>query len=304
MVRWLVSVVSVALVSAVATGCSLFGPTTEAEVCTEFEALGVRLAEANGFIDNALFSQAGDLADVADRYEGEPSLSADADALEAIADSNSTTGFELMGATTRIAALCGHLLGDGGSIFGDGGSSLGGSGEVPEQTNYYAPDESTTTVPDLPSTTEPSTVSTVDSQTVSGPGGLSVSVPSGWTVGGSPAVANQQASDPNDPQIFVRFGASASPSVPLLAEIQAMERDNPNVQNGYQHIQQVETVFLGQSAVDWEFTFVKEGVSRHSLGRYWRQAGLTYVIYLSAPDRTWLSVRPVFDGMADTVVIH
>ncbi len=300
MVHW-VPAVSVALVVALTPGCSMFGPTTVSEVCAEFDELGDRFVEVNGFADNSLFSQAGDLADVAGRYDGTPSLSADADALEEISDSDSTTGFELMAATGSIASLCGRQLGEGVSPFGEGGISLGEQDQAPEQTGQAVPDEGTTAAPVPTATTAPSSA---DHYAVSGPGGLSVSIPSGWIVGGSPSAANQQASDPSDPQSFVRFGASAQPAVPLLTEIQAGERENPNVQNGYQRIQLVETYFLGQAAVDWEFTFIKEGVTRHALGRYWRQAGLGYVIYLSTPDSRWFSLRSIFDEMADTVVIH
>lgn len=300
MVRWLVSAILVMLMGAGVSGCAMFGPTTKAEVCAEFDELGRRFAAVNGFFDNALFSQAGDLADVAGRYEGTPSLDTDADALSNISDSDSTSGFELMAATATIAGLCGNYLGDSTSLAGDGGVALGQQDEAPE-TGYDAPGEGSAVDP-VPSSTAPPTVA--DSQTVSGPGGLSVSIPSGWVVGGSPSSVNQQASDPGNPDNFVRFGASAPLAVSLLAEIQAGERGNPNVQNGYQRIGLVETSFLGQDAVDWEFTFVKEGVTRHALGRYWRQTGLGYVIYLSAPDSQWFSVRSIFDGMADTVVIH
>jgi hypothetical protein len=294
---------SIAVVGVLTTACSLFGPTTKDEVCAEFDELESRVATANGYIDNLVFIQAGTLADVAERYDGEPDLTTDAEALETISDSNSTTNFELMAASTTIASMCNSLRseqdGDGSEWAGD---SPNGSGDgysedeldpSTDQTSEYEPP--TTTVDPEPQ---------VNGQAVSGPGGLTVTIPYGWQVGGSPAPANQQASDPADPQTFARFGASTPPNVALLAEIQAGESGNPNVQNGYQRIQLAETQFLGETAVDWEFIFVKDGITRHAYGRYWRYAGLGYVIYLSAPDTGWQSARPVFDLMASTAVIN
>jgi len=296
MVRWLVIAFSVVVVGAATTACSLFGPTTKAEVCAEFDELGDRFLKANGVFDNLVFSQAGTLADVADRYDGSPSLADDASALETISDADRTSGLELMAATDDIAQLCGHVLVESPLVSGDGGFSWG---EDSTDTETPAP-RPTTTEP--PATTDKSGVG--DGETVTGPGGIRVEIPAGWTVSDSPAAANQQASDPSDPQVFVRFGASAAPDVPLLTEIQNGERGNPNVQNGYRRVQLVGTSFLGQAAVDWEFTFVKDGMTRHALGRYWRQNGLTYVIYLSAPDSRWPSVRWIFDLLADSTGVY
>lgn len=299
MVRWLVIAVSVVVVGAGTTACSLFGSTTKAEVCAEFDELGDRFLNANGVIDNLIFSQAGTLAGVADRYDGSPGLADDASALDTISDADTTSGVELMAATHDIAQLCGHVLGEKTVLSGDGdfswGDEGGGSADTGNETPDYRP---TTTEP--PSATDESG----DRETVAGPGGISVEIPAGWTVTDSPAAANQQASDPGDPQVFVRFGASPPPDVPLLTEIQNGERGNPNVRNGYQRVQLAETSFLGQAAVDWEFTFVKDGMTRHALGRYWRQNGLTYVIYLSAPDGRWLSVQWVFDLLADSTTVY
>jgi hypothetical protein len=57
-----------------------------------------------------LFHKAGDLGDLADRYPAQR-LAADAEALKKIADSSSTSGGELMTATSQITNLCGHPLG-------------------------------------------------------------------------------------------------------------------------------------------------------------------------------------------------
>lgn len=300
MVRWLVVGGAIVAVFACATACALFsGPTTKDEVCAEFDELGDRFLEANGVVDNLLFIQAGTLADVADRYGGSPDLSADAAALGEISDADTTTGYELMAATDDIAAMCGHVLGER-RVVADGGGDWWDTEDPTEETGQPAP-----THTDPPPTTTGETPSTEDDlRTVTGPHGISLRIPASWTVGGSPAAANQQASDPADPSVFLRFGAADAPDVPLPTEIQNGETGNPNVRNGYRRVQLVELTFLGQPAVDWEFTFVKDGVTRHAFGRYWRQDGLTYVIYLSAPADRWVYVDWVFQIMSDSVSVN
>jgi len=101
-----------AAISAVAVlvGCSST-PSTDEDVCGSFNELGTQVLEGNGIIGNPLFQKVDELADVAGRYEGQPDLSGDAEALHEIADSDSTSGDELMNATMAIANLCGHPLG-------------------------------------------------------------------------------------------------------------------------------------------------------------------------------------------------
>jgi hypothetical protein len=91
-------------------GCSL-GPSNKDDVCASFDALDQQFTHGNGIIGNPLFHKAGSLADVADRYNGQPSLAGDAAALHKIAKSSATSGVELSRATTHIAQLCGHPLG-------------------------------------------------------------------------------------------------------------------------------------------------------------------------------------------------
>ncbi|MFC7511495.1 hypothetical protein ACFQV4_16445 [Streptomyces thermocarboxydus] len=79
------------LFTATTAGCST-GPTTQEEVCDKYDSLGNRLGIGQVF-GNPVFSAAGDLADVAGRYEGPEDLSADAERLESIADSDSTSNW-------------------------------------------------------------------------------------------------------------------------------------------------------------------------------------------------------------------
>jgi hypothetical protein len=112
------AVVSLAAAGSLLAGCAT-GPTDKAQVCAAFDELGTQLMQGNGVFGNPLFTKAEDLADVADRYQGGPSLAGDAAALEEIADSDSTSGAELMSATGSIATLCGHPLAMN-ALFGDG----------------------------------------------------------------------------------------------------------------------------------------------------------------------------------------
>ncbi|HEX3789799.1 MAG TPA: hypothetical protein VHW44_18170 [Pseudonocardiaceae bacterium] len=95
------------------------GPTSRADVCQDYDSLGIAYDSADGIFDNAVFDRAGDLADVAGRYSGSPSLGDDSAALNAIAGSDNTNGFALAGATGAIAELCGHELGVGVTQYDD-----------------------------------------------------------------------------------------------------------------------------------------------------------------------------------------
>ncbi|MEU0653621.1 molybdenum ABC transporter substrate-binding protein [Streptomyces albogriseolus] len=106
-----VAMAAAGLLVATTAACSM-GPTTKEEVCDRYDSLGDRLGIGQVF-GNPVFSAAGDLADVADRYEGPEDLSTDAQRLESIADSDSTSELELSEATRNVAVLCGHQLGSG-----------------------------------------------------------------------------------------------------------------------------------------------------------------------------------------------
>jgi|SRR3954463_16069347 hypothetical protein len=90
-------------------GC-VKSPSSKDDVCSTYDELGKQYMQGNGIIGNPLFHKAGDMADVASRYKGEPSLTQDAKALRAIADSDATDGLQLANATTHIAQLCGHTF--------------------------------------------------------------------------------------------------------------------------------------------------------------------------------------------------
>jgi hypothetical protein len=141
-------------------GCAT-GPTTRAQVCTQFDDLGQKVLAANGFFDNPVFSEAGDLADTARRYPGTPDLNGDASALDDIANSDSTSSLAIESATTHIAALCGHPLGFGTTDYGAGNygdSYLGASGNGNDDQQAAPPTEDTPEyTPDTPTYDNPET---------------------------------------------------------------------------------------------------------------------------------------------------
>jgi hypothetical protein len=275
-------------------GCST-GPTAKHDVCEQYDQLGRYALSANGLIDNLVFYTAGDLADTAKRYSGPENLSGDAKMLSGIADSSSTDNHELANATRHIADLCGYPLGMGALFGGSPGQNAQGGTAAPStrgaQTPVYTPPPS----PVVPSPT--SMAQSDDFRQVDGPAGLSVAIPAAFQLTASPSAANQQAADPANPDAFLRFGGSPAPKTTLLSEIQAGERTNPNVRNGYQRLQLTTITFQGTTAVDWEFTFIKDGHTRHAYGRYWRVGGTGYVVYASAPVDQWAALQPAFGHM-------
>ncbi|WIY06723.1 hypothetical protein QRX60_23790 [Amycolatopsis mongoliensis] len=140
-------------------GCAT-GPVDRRALCTGFDKLGSELMSANGLFDNAVFASAGDLADLADRYQG-GGLSADATALERISDADATNGFELERATSGTAKVCGHPLGLGTTSYAETGSGStqanGGYGSYGGY-GYSPPTESvTSTAPEPPTSSSPTT---------------------------------------------------------------------------------------------------------------------------------------------------
>ncbi|WP_328450370.1 MULTISPECIES: hypothetical protein [unclassified Amycolatopsis] len=152
------AVVAVALAGL--SGCAS-GPVDRRALCTGFDELGRTLMTAvGGIFDNAVFSSADDLSDLAERYSG-ADLSADAAALGKIADSDETSGTELQRATRQTATVCGHPLGLGTTSYADTGStsaggygSYGGGYSAPT-TSYTEP--TTTQYAEPPTSTEPTT---------------------------------------------------------------------------------------------------------------------------------------------------
>lgn len=267
------------------------GPSTAADVCTAFDELAGSVRAMTGFYDNPVFSHADDLGDVAGRYRGGADLSADVAALHGIADGDTTSVTQLEAATDHIARLCGHDL-TGVATFGQVVTEEPNPGTpVPGTTGPVYPDPADTTDPPQPNAAY---------QRLTGPGGISVEVPAGWADGQGSA-SYRQVGEADPAGAFARFGGYAPTRSSLLTEITAGERGNPKIRTGYHRISLSATGFRGAEAVDWQFTFVKDAVTRHVHGLYWRSAGSEYLIYLSAPEVEWPALEPVFDVVRDSV---
>lgn len=174
---------------------------------------------------------------------------------------------------------------------GTGGDTGGGQGTAPETTDSVV--NNLSSAPDTPS------APTGDYTQVTGPDNLMTEIPNGWQP--VPSGNYEQANDPNDSGRFVRYGATAAPPGDLLSSLMSAEQTNPNIQDGYQRVQLTNVDYHdGDPAVDWEFEFVKAGVTRHVYSRYWEANGTEYFVYVSATADRWLDTQPIFTEMADT----
>lgn len=176
-----------------------------------------------------------------------------------------------------------------------------GAAPVPVTSNRFAP--VTTTPPQArytttrPSTSVSSSVSTPTGyRAVTGPNGVFVSIPQTWTVAPGSQPTNHQAEDPATPGAVIRYGASASEARPLYDAVAANEA---GVKSGYQQIR-LATVSSSAEVVEWEFLYTAEGVQRHAFARYWRRAGLDYIVYGASNAADWTQMQQVVYIMVQT----
>jgi hypothetical protein len=166
--------------------------------------------------------------------------------------------------------------------------------------NTSTPDYPTTSVSFLPTATNGVLDLSNGYTTVSGPGGITTVAPNGWT----PVLDNgdhyYDATDPDDSSRFVRYGATTAPTGDLTASLAAGARaKGSRIGTGYQQIQLVATTFHGDRAADWEFRFVRTGVLRHVLARYWIVGDTEFFVYVSATDAGWSDTAPAFQAMTN-----
>lgn len=137
-------------------------------------------------------------------------------------------------------------------------------------------------------------------RTVSGPGGVHVAIPADWQVKPGAVPSNLQADAP-DGTSLIRFGGSAAEPGSLLDTVASNETENPNIVHGYLRLRLEPVVGMGVEAVNWEFEFVnKDGVQRHSYGRYWRLNGIDYVVYASTDAALWDTMTETIEVMVST----
>ncbi len=166
---------------------------------------------------------------------------------------------------------------------------------VPATSNSSDRLTTITTPPTRYTTTRPSTsvsgsvFTPVGFRKVNGPNGIFVSIPETWTVTPGSQPTNHQADDPATPGALVRYGASTSEARPLYDAVAANEA---GVKTGYQRIK-LATVSSSAEVVEWEFLYTVDGVQRHAFARYWRRAGLDYIVYGASNVPDWARTQQV-----------
>lgn len=165
-------------------------------------------------------------------------------------------------------------------------------------TSYRYP---TTSAPARTTTTTTSSVVPQGFQRVSGPGGITLAIPQAWTVAPGSLATHVQADDPATPGSLIRYGGSPSESRPLLDSVASNEQDNSGIQNGYQRLKLAQVPSTtGADIVEWEFTYLANGVTKHAFARFWRLNGTDYIIYGGATAAAWPAMATVVDVMVRT----
>lgn len=138
-------------------------------------------------------------------------------------------------------------------------------------------------------------------QRVSGPGGITLAIPRDWPVTPGSLATHVQADDPTTPGSLIRYGGSPSESRPLLDAVAGNEQDNTGIQNGYQRLRLARVPSsTGAEIVEWEFTYLANGISKHAFARYWRLSGTDYIVYAGATAEAWPAMAAVVDVMVRT----
>jgi hypothetical protein len=134
---------------------------------------------------------------------------------------------------------------------------------------------------------------------VTGAYNLSTEIPAAWT----PMPRSDsafQAGDPLDGGRFVRYGAAPVAGGNVIQRREQEERENPNIQDGYQRLALQPTAHLDAPAVLWEFEFNKDGLRRHVRAMFWEVDGVEYFVYASTTATEWEDTAPIFEHMVDT----
>lgn len=137
--------------------------------------------------------------------------------------------------------------------------------------------------------------------TFNGPSGrYSVGVPDGW----KPQPQRSGIVDiqnPTDSGEFLRM-LSLKSSASALAALSSEEPGFAKRYPSYRKIRLQDVTYRNYDAAEWEFTFDRNGVTRHVLYRAFSHDGRLYGIYLSAPETDFAQLRGRFDMAAATFV--
>ncbi|WP_285610484.1 hypothetical protein [Actinokineospora globicatena] len=162
-----------------------------------------------------------------------------------------------------------------------------------------------TEAPTPPSTTTAGTPSPVAMpvpegyQRVAGPGGLITTIPVGWTITRSSGPGAMQATDPDDPGRYVRYGGAPAPAEDLVASHVDYELRFAGAHRGFQRHSLGTATYHDVAALDWEFEHDSAAGRRRAHSLYWRIGGTEYFLYASAPAARWSETKPIFNTMVD-----
>jgi hypothetical protein len=229
-----------------------------------------------------------------------------------LSQSNRTGGSQLTSTTVGLLVALSYLLVSGalGYVLLHSHSVPDSSAPPPQIVTTLDPNigngAPVSSVPDSTATivnnlsNAPSAVPDLSNDTqVSGPDNMTTDIPNGWT-----AVTYGdyvQAGDPNDSGRFVRYGATTAPTGDLLSSLTSAEQTNTSIQTGYQRLQLQSVSYHNSSdAVDWEFEYVKNGMTRHVESRWWVANGMEFWVYVSATADRWPDTAPIFGVMTAT----
>jgi hypothetical protein len=172
----------------------------------------------------------------------------------------------------------------------------------PPDTGTSPPPDSSSPVPPAPTSSGPGPLPPGYRKVV-GPAGLSTVVPAGWP---APRLVNQgqyQVDDPGDhgpdnSGRFIRYGAATVSGSDMLGDHLRYEQEDfaPGHPN-YRRVQLRATTYHGWPAVDWEFTWTKDGVPRHVHVLYWQAGGTEFNVYASSPQASWDQTAGIYDAM-------
>lgn len=134
--------------------------------------------------------------------------------------------------------------------------------------------------------------------------GIAFPVPDGWTLNKR---TSEQVSYIDETRLVeITIGMVNPAGVHPMAHFKDIEANTKvNYPTSYRKLRMQKTVFRGQPAAVWEFTF--QGRARAfraiDLG-FGREGEREYDIYLSAPDEKWDTYRPVFDKVRDGFITN
>ncbi|WP_157440550.1 hypothetical protein [Actinokineospora inagensis] len=136
-------------------------------------------------------------------------------------------------------------------------------------------------------------------QRVAGPGGLVTTIPIGWTVTRSTGPGAMQATDPDDPTRYIRYGGSPASTTDLVASHVDYEATYAKAHPGFERRSLGTTTYHNVRAVDWEFEHPTTIGRRHAHSMYWRVDGTEYFLYASSTVDRWPDTKPIYDTMVD-----